>query len=228
MLNRDDYIATAEALHACVEARVPVILWGPPGQGKTSVIRALAELQGRHIEILLASIREPQDFAGLPSIHVGAMSLIPPNWAARLRDDGNGILFTDEVNTAPPAVQAALLRVCLDKVAGDCELGERTSIIAAANPPEQAADGWDLAPPLANRFCHLDKGLGCCGNRNGHRHFQCYCHRHNHHHHFLPDRKRVQVLRKVCLPLELNSERFSWIAIRSDRGTCFVDQHLDH
>ncbi|MCX6459098.1 MAG: ATP-binding protein [Actinobacteria bacterium] len=159
MLNRDDYIATAEALHACVEARVPVILWGPPGQGKTSVIRDLAVRQQRHIEILLASIREPQDFAGLPSIYDGAMSLIPPNWAARLRDDGNGILFTDEVNTAPPAVQAALLRVCLDKVAGDCELGERTSIIAAANPPEQAADGWDLAPPLANRFCHLDWSL---------------------------------------------------------------------
>jgi hypothetical protein len=47
----------------------------------------------------------------------------------------------------------------LDKVAGDCELGERTSIIAAANPPEQAADGWDLAAPLANRFCHLDWSL---------------------------------------------------------------------
>jgi hypothetical protein len=56
-------------------------------------------------------------------------------------------------------VQAALLRVCLDKVAGDCELGLDTSVIAAANPPEQAADGWDLAPPLANRFCHLDWSL---------------------------------------------------------------------
>jgi hypothetical protein len=32
-------------------------------------------------------------------------------------------------------------------------------VIAAANPPEQAADGWDLAPPLANRFCHLDWSL---------------------------------------------------------------------
>ena len=53
-------------------------------------------------------------------------------------------------------VQAALLRVSLDKVAGDCDLGQDTSVIAAANPPEQAADGWDLAPPLANRFCHLD------------------------------------------------------------------------
>ena len=27
--------------------------------------------------------------------------------------------------------------------------------MAAANPPEQAADGWDLSAPLANRLCHL-------------------------------------------------------------------------
>jgi hypothetical protein len=87
------------------------------------------------------------------------MTLVAPDWAQRLADTEYGILFTDEVNTAPPSVQAALLRVCLDKVAGDCELGLDTSVIAAANPPEQAADGWDLAPPLANRFCHLDWSL---------------------------------------------------------------------
>ena len=28
--------------------------------------------------------------------------------------------------------------------------------MAAANPPNQAADGWDLSAPLANRFCHID------------------------------------------------------------------------
>ena len=159
MLTTDEYRDTYLALNVCVNARVPVILWGPPGQGKTSVIRALSESSGRHLEVLLASIREPQDFAGLPSITNGRATLVPPDWATRLADDANGILFTDEVNTAPPSVQAALLRVCLDKVAGDCELGERTSIIAAANPPEQAADGWDLAPPLANRFVHLDWSL---------------------------------------------------------------------
>jgi hypothetical protein len=27
--------------------------------------------------------------------------------------------------------------------------------VGAANPPEQAAGGWDLSAPLANRFCHL-------------------------------------------------------------------------
>lgn len=156
MATIDDYEAAYRSLTLCIAARVPVILWGPPGQGKTSVVRAIAANQGRHLEVLLASIREPQDFAGLPSISNGTAQLVPPDWALRLSRVKDGILFTDEVNTAPPSVQAALLRVSLDKVAGDCDLGQDTSVIAAANPPEQAADGWDLAPPLANRFCHLD------------------------------------------------------------------------
>lgn len=155
MATSDDYEASYRALAICLAARVPVILWGPPGQGKTSVIRSIAAYQGRHLEILLASIREPQDFAGLPVIADGAAKLVAPDWAQRLSSVKDGILFTDEVNTAPPSVQAALLRVSLDKVAGDCDLGQDTSVVAAANPPEQAADGWDLAPPLANRFCHL-------------------------------------------------------------------------
>ncbi len=151
----DNYEATYQALGVCMGARVPVILWGPPGQGKTSVIKDLALGQGRALEIIMASIREPQDFAGLPVVADGDMRLVPPDWARRLSADGHGILFLDEVNTAPPSVQAALLRVSLDRVAGDCYLGDGTSVVAAANPPEIAADGWDLAPPLANRFCHL-------------------------------------------------------------------------
>ena len=155
MATVDDYEAGFRSLALCLAARIPVILWGPPGQGKTSVIRAIAADQQRHLEILLASIREPQDFAGLPVVADGTARLVPPDWALRLSKVKDGILFTDEVNTAPPSVQAALLRVSLDKVAGDCDLGADTSVVAAANPPEQAADGWDLAPPLANRFCHL-------------------------------------------------------------------------
>ena len=140
ILNAKDYENTYLALHACIMARVPVILWGPPGQGKTSVIKAMAEHDQRMIRVLLASIREPQDFGGLPSIQDGRATLIAPDWAQDLAADTNGILFMDEVNTAPPAVQAALLRVSLDKVAGDCYLGDGTSVVAAANPPEIAAD----------------------------------------------------------------------------------------
>ncbi len=86
----------------------------------------------------------------------GNVAFAPPRWARRLAEEEVGILFLDEISTAPPAVQAALLRVVLERVVGDLELPEGIVVIAAANPPEQAADGWDLSAPLANRFCHLD------------------------------------------------------------------------
>ena len=145
-----------EALGVAVAARVPVLIWGAPGTGKTSAIRAMSEELGLACETVIASIREPSDFAGLPIVTDGHVTFAPPRWASRLAEKQVGILFLDEISTAPPAVQAALLRVVLERVVGDLELPEGIVVIAAANPPELAADGWDLSPPLANRFCHLD------------------------------------------------------------------------
>jgi MoxR-like ATPase len=148
---------TVAALGVAVAARVPVLLWGAPGTGKTSAVRAMAEAAGWPCETVIASIREPADFAGLPIVGTDMqVRLAPPAWAGRLVEAGHGLLFFDEISTAPPAVQAALLRVVLERTVGDLELPEAVSVVAAANPPEQAADGWDLSAPLANRFCHLD------------------------------------------------------------------------
>jgi hypothetical protein len=120
----------------------------------------MADAAGWPCETVIASIREPSDFAGLPIVTHGAsrarVEFAPPSWAVELADAGHGVVFFDEVSTAPPAVQAALLRVVLERTVGDLTLPDAVSVVAAANPPEQAADGWDLSPPLANRFCHLD------------------------------------------------------------------------
>jgi hypothetical protein len=144
-----------EALGVAVAARVPVLLWGAPGTGKTSAIRAMAEAMGLPCETVIASIREPSDFAGLPIVAGDTVRFAPPLWARRLADAGHGLLFLDELSTAPPAVQAALLRVVLERAVGDLTLPDQVAVVAAANPPEQAADGWDLSAPLANRLCHL-------------------------------------------------------------------------
>ncbi|WP_240777725.1 AAA family ATPase, partial [Nonomuraea basaltis] len=145
-----------DALSVAVAANLPVILWGSPGTGKTSAVLALGRRLGLPVEVVVGSIREPSDFAGLPVLRDGSTWFAPPRWAERLAASGSGILFLDELTTAPPAVQAAMLRVVLERAVGDLALPASVRIVAAANPPEQAADGWDLSAPLANRLIHLD------------------------------------------------------------------------
>ena len=165
---------TCTALGVALLADVPVILWGPPGQGKSSVVQELAQGMDAHLETVIASIREPSDFAGLPVVDpvTRTASLAAPSWAVRLRDavleQGRmGIQFYDEVSTAPPATQAALLRPILEGVVGDLRLPPGVRTVAAANPPDVAADGWDLAPPVANRFVHLSWELDADTVREG-------------------------------------------------------------
>ncbi len=156
-----------EALGVAVAAQVPVLLWGAPGTGKTSAILSLAAEAGLPCETVIAAIREPSDFSGLPVIVDGVVRFAPPRWAERLDQAGRGLLFLDEISTAPPAVQAALLRVVLERVVGDLALPDDVVVVAAANPPELAADGWDLSAPLANRFCHLDWTVDAMGFAQG-------------------------------------------------------------
>lgn len=151
-----DQQITIEALAITVAAKIPALLWGPPGSGKTATVTAIGKAMGVNVETVIASIREPSDFSGLPFIVDNQVHFAPPKWAHRLFESKKGILFLDEISTAAPAVQAALLRVVFERVVGDLVLPEQIAVIAAANPPNQAADGWDLSGPLANRFCHLD------------------------------------------------------------------------
>lgn len=156
-----------ETVGLAVAARVPVLLWGAPGTGKTSAVLALASAAGLPCETVIAAIREPSDFSGLPVVVDGSVRFAPPRWAERLAAAGRGVLFLDEISTAPPAVQAALLRVVLERVVGDLALPPDVVVVAAANPPEMAADGWDLSAPLANRFCHLDWTVDAMGFAQG-------------------------------------------------------------
>ncbi|MFH9466382.1 AAA family ATPase [Streptomyces clavifer] len=148
-----------EALALAVTANQPVLLWGEPGIGKSAGMEQLAAGLGLGLETVIASVHEPSDFAGLPVVGddpaVTGVPMAPPDWAVRLARRGQGLLFFDELSSAPPAVQAALLRVVLERRVGSLELPEAVRIVAAANPPSSAADGWHLSPPLANRFVHL-------------------------------------------------------------------------
>jgi hypothetical protein len=162
-------VRLTQILDVATLTRVPVLVWGPPGVGKSAAIQHWAHSRGLRCWTVIASLREPADFAGLPIVGseptgIGdtlgpSITFAPPRFALEANRAG-GVIFLDELTTAPPAVQAALLRAVIDRAFGDLELDpEKVTVVAAANPPSEAAGGWDLAAPLANRFSHQEYRL---------------------------------------------------------------------
>lgn len=160
---------TCTALGICVVANTPVLLWGNPGQGKSSVVEQLASDYQMHLETIIVSICEPSDFGGFPMPNPAdrEVAFLAMPWARRLAEKGNGIAFYDEISCAPPANQAACLRPVLTSWVGELQLPSGVRTIAAANPADIAAGGWDIAPPLANRFVHLQWNLPADFVRDG-------------------------------------------------------------
>lgn len=133
---------------------IPALIWGAPGEGKSSFVESL-QREDFPVVTLIASIHDPTDFSGLPIHQDGKVLFAPPEWTFAFDKFGQGILFLDELTTAPPTVQAALLRVILERKVGFRDLPKGVRVVAAANPPDIVTGGWELSPPLRNRFVHI-------------------------------------------------------------------------
>lgn len=138
---------------------IPVIVTSGPGTGKSSMIESLGS-PDFPVVTLVASICDPTDFAGLPIQDGNVVRYLPPDFVELFEGPKKGILFLDELTTAPAAVQAALLRVVLERKVGNYTLPPGVRIVAAANPADSIFGGVDLTPPLANRFVHIDWSFG--------------------------------------------------------------------
>src|ERR1043166_7890981 len=103
-------VALVTVLRAAGRAGVAVCLWGDPGIGKSALIQAAAAADDVPCEIVIGSLREPSDFAGLPVVTEEGVRLEPPSWAKRLHEAKAGYLFLDEWSTSPPAVPSAMPR----------------------------------------------------------------------------------------------------------------------
>lgn len=143
-------------IEALFKARIPTLLWGPPGVGKTASVEALARDVGA--ELVCPHVKDAQDLA-VPVPRGGHIELLPAKEfarAAELAESGRlVIVFVDELTTLRPAAQAAVLRYLDSGRVGDMNLPPSVWRVAAANPPDMAAGGWELEAPVANRLAHV-------------------------------------------------------------------------
>jgi hypothetical protein len=138
-----------------VKQKIPAFLWGAPGIGKSSIVRQIASEAGIGFVDLRLSLMDPTDLKGIPFYDKEAHTALwaPPAFLPR---DGSGILFLDELNTAPPAVQASAYQLILDRRVGEYELPKGWAIVAAGNRESDRGVVYRMSAPLANRFVHLE------------------------------------------------------------------------
>lgn len=132
--------------------KISTMIWGPPGIGKSSIV---AQITRSHkidfVDVRLSQLA-PTDLRGLPVAEDGVSKWFPPEF---LPKSGKGILFLDELNMAPPAMQGVAQQLILDRRVGSYIVPEGWYIWAAGNRKEDRANVFDMPAPLANRFLHL-------------------------------------------------------------------------
>ena len=145
-------LASAESGH-----HTPVMLWGPPGVGKSQMIAQVAARHGVSVVDVRLSQMEPSDLRGIPFRVDEMVEWAVPSMLPNVERHGQfGILFLDEITSAPPSVSAAAYQLILDRRLGDYEVPEGWAIFAAGNRQGDRGVTYTMPAPLANRFSHYE------------------------------------------------------------------------
>jgi hypothetical protein len=136
----------------------PVMIWGPPGVGKSDITHQMGKETSRKVIEFRTNIREPVDVRGIPvpCEKTGTTRWFVPDELPQVARDGEkGILFIDEINTGSPQMMAVMFGLVLDRKVGEYELPPGWVIVAAGNRVSDRASAQRMPTALRNRFAHL-------------------------------------------------------------------------
>lgn len=142
-----------------------VMLWGPPGVGKSQAIRQIKSEIEYHTnkKVKITDVRlllfNPIDLRGIPTANADktlAVWLKPQIFQMDDSDDVINILFLDEISAAPQSVQAAAYQITLDRVVGEHRLPDNCIVIAAGNRVTDKSVAFKMPKALANRLLHIE------------------------------------------------------------------------
>lgn len=137
--------------------KISVAIWGPPGCGKSDIVRQVCDELGYAFHDIRCAHFDPIELKGVPVCRKDSNDdrevtkwLIPDFWPT----SGPAVIFLDEFTNSPPAVQNVMLQLTLDRRLHDYVVPDDVKIILAGNKAEHGAFVSNLSLPAANRMLH--------------------------------------------------------------------------
>lgn len=133
----------------------PCMIWGPIGAGKSDIVAQLAEENNLALIDKRLAQSDPTEIKGYPwpDQTKKVMTFFRDE---ELPTKGKGILFLDELVSAPQAVQAVAYQLILNRRIGKYELPKGWNVIAAGNRMTDRSVVHAMPAALSNRFVHID------------------------------------------------------------------------
>lgn len=134
----------------------PAMYWGLPAVAKSSRVAQAAHEANMLCNVIFPGQQQPEDFSGVLAQGPTGLTIECMLGAVRrLNPIGRGVIFLDEINNATRATESALLGFVQNRRVGDTPIAPGIRILGAANPPKWSVNGFQMAPPTANRWCHF-------------------------------------------------------------------------
>ena len=145
-------------LKATIKARLPVLITGSPGIGKTDIVHQAAADAGHDILVSHPVVEDPTDAKGIPwpnSDSKEAVFLPMGNLAVALKVKKPTVWFLDDLGQSPPAVQAAYMQLLLARSVNGHKLPDCLTFIAATNRRTDRAGVSGILEPVKSRFATI-------------------------------------------------------------------------
>ena len=133
----------------------PVFLWGPPGVGKSDIMREIAKEKGIDVIDVRLGQMDAVDMRGIPYVDNGVTKWAVPEFFPCAQDE-EAILFLDELSSAEQAIQVAAYQLILERQVGEYKLPPKVYVCAAGNRAQDNAVSLPISSALANRMLHLE------------------------------------------------------------------------
>ena len=145
-----------DALVQLIPGRIPIMIWGAPGQGKSAISKQAADYINYQYSVIHAGIYDRVDLVGIPYVLDNRTYWAMPSIFPEPDDLTPAVINFEELTTAKQDVMSALMQLFLDNSYGTYNLPAAVSLIACGNRRRDRAGTNAMPTPLASRIVHFE------------------------------------------------------------------------